>query len=125
MAIKTRGPWDKLPAREGVRRRDGGVRYGTEHIDEGIRIMNQLRHHALKQGLMPAQATIPAQIGVLPEPVPTHDGYCLGCKAKVLGVPTKGEKSTKNGTRHLYGDCPTCGTGVHTFAKKEAASGTG
>lgn len=117
--------WAKLKPREGIRRKDKGFRYGVEHVDEGLRIMAQLRQHAIKNQMLPAMITTSAQQGPLPEPVPTHDGYCLGCKATVKGVPTKGEKTAKNGARHLFGDCPTCGTGVHTFAAKEKADGKG
>lgn len=51
---------------------------------------------------------------------PTHDGFCLGCKAKVSGVMTEGLTATKQkGVHRHHGPCPTCGTTVSTFKRKE------
>ena len=79
--------------------------YDTQTVIDGIQATSQLRQHALEYAP-----------NNLPQPVPTHEGYCTKCRDKKT-FEVQEETPLKNGAVHRKGACPDCGTKMGAFAK--------
>lgn len=100
-----------------------GLRYRAEDIDRMIGHTVKHRQALVNSGHVDhfGRAVVPpAPKDGKPVEAPTHDGYCMKCKAPKK-VVTEGVVSGPAADR-VHGKCPTCGTSVHRFMKKSESA---
>jgi len=77
----------------------------TEHIEQGLALMRQLRAARAGQQEIVKAATA----------APKHEGHCFGCKTKKTVLTEAVRASGVKGVKRHHGPCPDCGTTVSTF----------